>query len=38
MVRKNPIPIGWPRALAYMLVKLVLVPALMVGVSFRPVL
>ena len=32
MVRKNPIPIGWLRALLYMLVKLVLVPALMVGV------
>jgi predicted permease len=34
MVRPNPIALGWLRAAAYMLVKLVLVPTLMVGCCF----
>jgi predicted permease len=34
MVRPNPIACGWLRAAAYMLVKLVLVPTLMVGCCF----
>lgn len=34
MVRRNPIACGWPKAAAYMLAKLVLVPALMVGCCF----
>lgn len=34
MVRPRPIAIGWLRAATYMLAKLVLLPALMVGCCF----